>query len=222
MAKKKAELETDTKRYYAQVEEMRKAHKRGDYERAVGFAASAWDNVDGMIQFERRFENRSERNSLPCVDYALLYAPLLFDVQTLDTLSILLRTQKRVDKDTVADLAARLDGAYTLMKEAHRLWDHLERHERAEQAALRNELGGEQERWRWLAEKWESMGLVKRFPNRGSYLLSLSTRMESKVKAKCFACGVIAKAPKARFWEKNTCPKCNSVVYFVIIAPDKS
>ncbi len=222
MAKKKTELEADATRYYSKVEEMRWAHDQRDYHGALGLAVAAWEYVDGMMQFERRFEDKSERNRLECVDYVLRYAPLLFEVQTLNTLSALLRTQKRVDKNTAADLAANLEIAYSLMKEAHRLWDHLERNVQVDQDRLRDSLGGDQDRWRWLAEKWESMGLVLRVPNRGSYKLSLLTRMESEVRAKCSICGVVAKAAKGRFWEQITCPKCKATVYFVILLPDNS
>jgi hypothetical protein len=222
MAKKKAELKADAELYSSKVEEMRRAHDQRDYQGALALAAAAWDYVDGMMQFERRFEDRTERNSLECVDYALRYAPLLFDVQTLNTLSVLLRTQKRIDKNTAADLATNLENAYSLMKEAHRLWDHLERNLRVDQDKLRSTLGGDQDRWRWLAEKWGGMGLIQRVPIRGSYILSLLTRMESEVRAKCSACGVVAKAAKGRFWEQITCPKCKATVYFVILVPDKS
>ena len=145
-------------------------------------AAAAWDYVDGMMQFERRFEDRTEQNSLECVDYALRYAPLLFDGETLNTLSILLQTQKRIDKNTTADLAGDLANATQLMKDAHRLWNHLERHVQVQQDQLRGTLGGEQDRWCWIAEKWESMGFVQRVPNRGSYLISLATSMETVVR----------------------------------------
>jgi len=222
MAKKKAELEEDTSRYYSKIEEMRRAHNRRDYQGALASATAAWEFVDGMMQFERRFEDRPDQNSLECVEYALRFAPLLFDVQTLNALATLLRTQKRVDKNTAADLAANLSDALSLMKEAYRLWDHLERNGRVEQDKLRTNLGGDQDRWRWLAEKWDEMGLIQRAENRGSYILSLSTRMESEARAKCSACGVVAKAAKGRFWEQITCPKCKTTVYFVILVPDKT
>jgi len=222
MGKKKAELEDDATSYYSKVEEMRRAHDRRDYHGALGFAAAAWEYVDGMMQFERRFEDKSERKSLDCVDYVLRYAPLLFDVQTLSALSSLLRTQKRVDKNTAADLAANLERAYLLMNEAHQLWDHLERNVQVDQDKLRGSLGGDQDRWRWLAEKWHSMGIIQRAPSRGSYILSLLTRMESEVRAKCSACGVVAKAAKGRFWEQILCPKCKATVYFIILLPENS
>lgn len=220
MAKKKAELEADVERYYSRLEEMRTAHDQRDYQRALQSATAAWDYVDGMMQFERRFENRAERKSLECIDYVLRFAPLLFDAASLHALSLLLQTQKRVDKNTVSDLATSLNNAFSLMKEAHRLWDHLERHAVVDQDKLRTNLGGDQERWRWLAEKWEGMGMIHRVPNRGSYTLSLSTRIDTEVRAKCFSCGVVAKAAKGRFWEKVNCPRCKAHVFFVILVAE--
>ena len=221
MAKKKAELEDDAVQYYRQIAEMQNAHESCEYERALVFATAAWQYVDGMMQFERRFEDRTERKSLDCVDYALCYAPLIFHNETLAALSALLRSQKRIDKYTTDELSRRLDDALSLMFESHRLWDHLERNPNAHQDKFRSILDGDQDRWRWIVEQWAIMGLVGRSPFQSSYVVSLTTRLETEVRAKCSACGVVAKAAKGRFWEQIKCPKCSTNGYFVILVPEE-
>jgi len=219
MAKKKSELLEDRNRYYSFVDAMRLARDSNDFQRAIALAVGALDYVDGMMQYERRFEDRPERKSLECVDCVLQFAPLVFDVESLNTLAIALSVQKRIDKNTSADLAAGLANALALMKEAHALWDYLERNVDVRQDTLRSYLGGDQNRWRWIAEMWDRMGLVQRTSSGDSHLLTITTRMESEVRAKCSSCGVIAKAAIGRFWEQITCPKCRACVYFVILVP---
>lgn len=220
MAKKKAELEHDASRYYSTLAEMRHKHAQREFAQAVSLAAVAWEFVDGMMQYERKFEDRNERRDLECVNYVLRYAPLIFDLGTLTTLSKLLQTQKRVDKNTTADLAADLNAAMRRIRESHRLWNYIESNVTVEQDRIRTNLGGDQDQWRWIAEQWESMGLLTRVPKGTSYILSLSTRLETPVRAKCSACGVVAKAAKGRFWEQIVCPKCKRTVYFVILVSD--
>lgn len=222
MAKKKAELEEDSRHYYRLISELQIAHKNCQYDQAIAHAVAAWEYVDGMMQFERRFENQADRWSLDCVEYALRYAPLLFHNETLVALSMLLRSQKRIDKYTTENLSTRLAQAFSLMFESHRLWDHLERTPDAHQDKFRTILGGDQDRWRWIVEQWASMGLVGRIPFQGSYKVSLTTRLETEVRAKCSACGVVAKAAKGRFWEPIKCPKCASIGYFVILVPEET
>jgi uncharacterized OB-fold protein len=69
-----------------------------------------------------------------------------------------------------------------------------------------------------VAEAWERMGLVRRTPAGGSYRLALSTRTGQVVSGKCPACGHVADAPKAMFFEPMTCPACSINATFVITA----
>jgi hypothetical protein len=175
------------------------------------------DYVDGMMQFERRFEERTERKSVETIDYVLQYAPLVFDQASLDELGGILKSQKRIDKNTTADLADNLKKAIDLMWNAHRLWTVLEQSNDVPQDKLRTNLGGDQERWRSIAESWSRMGLVQRIPERGSYRISLTTRITAQVRGKCRRCGATGKAAMGRFLEEITCPKCQSTSTFVIL-----
>jgi len=218
MATTKAELDADSQQYYAALDRLRSAHRDGMVAQALEHAVSACDYVDGMMQFERRFADRKDRDSVETIDYVFRYAPLVFDHQSLRKVGELLKTQKRIDKNCGSDLAANLASAEKAMWDAHRLWSHLEKAGEEHQDKLRSILGGEQDRWRWIAEQWDGMGLLCRTEDRGSYRISLATRIIALVKAKCSSCGVVAKAAMGRFLEENECPKCRVKGFFVVLS----
>lgn len=217
MAKSKAELQVETKRYYNTVARMHDAHKDGQYLKAIKVAVSACDVVDGMMQFESRYENRAERNGVECIDYLLKYAPILFCSDVLQMLAELLKSHKRIVKSIVKDLAEALNQADALMWDAHRLWAHLQQNNSTNEDRLRTDLGGNQNRWRDIAKQWESMGIVQRTPQGGSYQLSFFTQLTKVVPGKCPSCGATGKAAMGRFLEELCCPKCRSTVHFVYL-----
>lgn len=217
MAMKKAEMEDHSAKYRALMVKARAAHREGRYHDAIDAAISTWNYIDGMMQYERRYESR-EFTGIEGIDLVLRYAPLVFDHQNLNTLESLLRSKRRIDKNTSDDLAGKLTGARVLMWEAHRVWDHLEKDSDTRQDRIRQILGGNQDRWRSVVETWEKMGLVRRTPEGGSYRLSLVTRMDQVVRAKCPSCGAVAKAKKSKFLENQVCPQCRTTVSFVILA----
>jgi hypothetical protein len=217
VAKTKVELESDFNRHEDLMNRARQARREGDYRKAVEMAESAWPFIDGMMQYARRFNETSEHSTIDSIDLVLRLAPLLFDFETLNKLAELLKTYRRIDKNTTADLAAELARARSLMMDAHRLWDYLERHGDIRQDDLRRSFGGDQECWRGITELWERMGVVVRAAEGGSYRVRLATRMNDDVRAKCSCCGVAGKASKSRLLEEITCPKCQHRGLFVIL-----
>jgi hypothetical protein len=220
MAKKKAELQDDCQKYHEIVANVRETHLQCRFTDAVEIAISSFDFVDGMIQFEKQYEKRSDRKNVECIDYVLQYAPLLLDSSSLDKVSVLLKSQKRIDKNTTTDETAALAKARELLWQAHRLWDHLERHTETLQDSLHSNLAGDQDRWDWFAEKWEQMGFIQRKPEPDTYRLLLVTRLDADVRGKCPSCGVTGKATKDRLLEQINCPKCRNDVQFVILASE--
>jgi hypothetical protein len=218
MAKNKAELNADANCYRQGVSAMRKAHNEGRYLDAIRVALAATEYADGMIQFERRFEKRTDREDVETIHYVFRYAPLLFDRDGLTAVGQLLKSQKRIDKNTAADFVQEVDDAFSLMWDAHRLWEFIEAEREVAQDKLRLNLGGDQDRWRWIAESWEQMGIIRRVPERGSYRISFVTNLTAVVRGKCSECGVVGKAPKGRFLERITCPKCGASATFAILA----
>jgi len=217
MAMKKADMEAHLRQYNSLISEARLAEREGLYSHAVKSALSSWDYIDGMMQYERRY-NKKEFTNIAGIDMVLKYAPLLLDFGSIDTLESLLKDYRRIEKNTSESYTTKLSDARARMWEAHRLWDQIERNPESRQDKLRQAMGGEQEQWRSMTEAWEKMGLLRRTPEGGSYRLALSTRMGELVNAKCSACGEVVAGPKAMFFEQSSCPECRNSVMFVILA----
>ncbi len=218
MAMKKAEMEEHHTKYCAIMAEARALYESRLYAQAVELALASWEYIDGMMQYERRYKGNGELRSISAIEMVLKVSPLLFHRTSLGRVGELLKSQRRIEKNTSADIGDRLEQARALMWDAHRLWEHLERLPDARQDELRQNLGGDQDRWRRMAETWEEMGVVRRTPEGGSYRLALATRMDEAVFGKCPACGVVGKAEKGKLINNIKCPKCRNVGTFVILA----
>jgi hypothetical protein len=213
----KAEMEAHFMSYNALMEQASAAVQEGLYRDAVQFALQTWEHIDGMMQYARRYEER-EFETIESIELILRFAPALLDFKSLDSLEALLKNTRRITKNTTEDLPRRVEEARAVMREAHRMWDHLEQNPGFRQNELRRVLGSEQEQWRKLSEWWERMHLLRRVPEGNSYRLALSTRLGEVVAGKCPACGAISEAPKAMFLEQLCCPDCGKEDWFVILA----
>lgn len=213
---KKSEMEYHADAYRTKMRAAGAAEQRGLYRLALESAVSAWEHIDGMMRFERKYGD-AEFTSIPAIDLALKYAPLLLDRKLLTQLETLLRDYKRIQKNATDDISERVARAHSQISENHRLWSHLEKHPGVLQSSLSTVLGGDQTRWRSVAESWEKMGLVSRTPESNSHRLSLATRMGAVVPGKCPSCGAVEQAPKAILLEKIACPKCRKQVTFILL-----
>ena len=171
---KKAELEQQDNAYQALMYKANAALRSNLYRETIEFAVSAWDYIDGMIQYQRRFAD-SEVSSIQAIDIVLHYAPLLMDSETLDRLEALLHSQKRITKSTGIDWDSRLSRARAAMWEGHQFWTHLEGHGAVDESSLNDVLGGDCKHWLLIAEGWIEMGLVFRLHAVNKSLLSLVT-----------------------------------------------
>lgn len=213
---KKAELEEHRDAYCAQMEKAATAQSEGMYKAAMDAAIGAWPYIDGMMQYERKFQER-EFTSVEAIDLVLRYAPLLLDVKPLNRLEGLLAERKRIERDTSEDIAGLLGRARERIEANYRLWSYLEYHPNTRQDELREIMGGDQNYWREVAEAWEKMGLLRRVQEGRSYRLSLATRMGEVVGAKCPQCGTFVEAPKGILLDESPCPSCRKRVHFVIL-----
>lgn len=213
----KAELEAHRERYHAIISQARTALADGLYSKAVDLASSSWQYVDGMMQYERRYEDE-EFDSIEAIDIVLQFAPLLFKSDRLEELASLLKSQRRIDKNASDDLAAKLADARTRMWDAHRLWDHLERHSLVRQNDLRSALGGDQNHWRGLVESWGRMRIIRRQLVEGSHHLSFVTKLDETSDAKCFSCGALCNGPKRDFLRARSCTNCRQTSAFILLA----
>ena len=212
---KKSELESHRAEYDARMNSAQAAAASGLFRPALDAAMSAWDYIDGMMQYGRKYESK-ELASISAIDFVLQYAPLLLDSRCLDKLEHLLAEKKCIQRGTTEDQAACLAKSREQIHDNYRLWSHLEANPESRQDELRRVLGGDQDYWRSVAEAWQKMGLVRRTPDGGTYRLALTTRLGQIVSSKCPCCGEIAEAPKAMLLTKTKCPKCDLKVLFVL------
>lgn len=213
----KSEMEHHNFEYGSKMERAQAAEGQGLYRVAVDAAMLAWDNIEGMMQFSKRY-GEEDLVRVDAINFILKYSPLLLDSKRLKLLEDLLRARKRITKNADEDLKAKLDEGYAHIKDNHRLWTHIEANPGARQDQLREILGGDQTYWRSVTESWDRMGLIVREPADRSFRLSLTTRMGQIVSAKCPSCGHVHEAPKAMFLEEVNCPTCGTSVSFVLLA----
>ena len=211
----KADLEFAQSAYDQAMHHAHAAVRSGYYVRAIAFAIEAWNYVDRMMQYEKKYEDATFK-SVPCVDIVLKYAPLVFDIEALDKLSELLKERKTVERLTSDDLGERLRVARGYLRSSYRLWDYIERHPGVMQSDLREQLGGEQDEWRLIAERWESMGLLRRVPEVGSYRLFAVTNMHQRSEGMCPKCGLIEIGRKGDLLAERNCPGCGERCVLVI------
>lgn len=212
MAMKKAELESHRDSYYAILSKAQDAQKVGDYHAVIRHARAALAFVDAMMQFERRY-NDTEFVSVDAVDLVLEYAPLLFVGDALSELEALLKKSRRIDKNTDDSLMSRVSEAKKRMWEAYDVWESLEQVSVSEAKASPDnaEVSPNYNR---IAAEWVRIGVVCN----ESGTLKLTTRMNQRVLSKCPACGVVARAAKAKFLREQSCPRCRATGNFVILA----
>jgi hypothetical protein len=211
----KAEMEGHRNQYQTYVAQARAAEAAAMYREAVAWALSSWDHIDGMMQYDRKYQG-AEPSRIDGIDIVLRYAPLLFDSDSLDKLESLLKDQRRIAKNSSADLAGNLASARKLMWDAHRVWNDIEHNP----ASIQQEHGqaAVRENDDSVTGTWEEMGLLDRRFDGASYRFAFSTQLERAAFAKCPACGSVARGPKSNLLYEVKCPKCSSTVVFVILA----
>jgi hypothetical protein len=218
MPMKKAEMEAHSSAYFAALAYAEASEEKGMYRPAMTAALSAWEHVDGMMQYARKYQN-TEAPKITAIDMVLRYAPLLLDAESLTKLDALLTEIRRISRDAATDIPAALAGAQKQILDNHRLWKKLEASPETREDFLYNELGGRQEYWSSVIISWSKMGLVTRKAQWHSFQIALTTRMGQVVRGKCPSCGTISEAPKAMLLEPTHCPQCKSTVSFVILPP---
>ena len=212
----KADMESHRAAYHSKVASARTARAANGIPEAVAFALSSWEHVDGMIQYEHRY-NGAETIDIEGIQLVLNLSPFIFDFASLDKLENLLKNQRRITRYSKDDLAAHLVNARVAMWQAHRVWSVVEQAADATEEQLLRRLECSAEQLRPLLGFWESIGLLRRSQMGGSCQVGLHTRMNESILAKCPACGAQVKAPKVKLLDAAICPKCRAKVLFVQI-----
>jgi len=215
MVMTKSETQAHRDSYHALIAKASYAQQQGLYTEVLANAVGSLEHIDGMMQYERKYEDR-QFVSIDGIDLILVYAPLVLDFESLSRLGAVLKSQRRIERDTSADLSGRLAQAYEVMKCVHRLWDNLERNNVCQEDKLVAVLGETDDQWRRIVAASIELGFVRRRAG-PPVRLSLRTRMDETVLGKCPACGVIGKSTKTKFLDEHHCPRCRSTVAFVIL-----
>ena len=213
---KKTDMESHDTGYCSLMATAFEAEKNGQYFEAIKCALAAGPHIDGMMQYAQKYQARTF-NAISAVEMVLRYAPLLLDAESLLSLGLLVKENRRIERDAYADWENTMSEARTRMWSNHLLWDYLEKHPGARQDELRQVLGGDQDHWRSTAKAWEKMGLIKREKQGEAVELRLATRLEETVLAKCPLCGKVATDAKFSFLAERSCPNCGATALLVIL-----
>lgn len=217
----KSELQADRDRYYEWLTIARNERARGNFGKAIDRSLVAFPYIDGMMQFERKYEPRSDASrdheSIEAIDIVLDYSPYLFRFDAISSVRQLLDKQRRIDRNTTEDLRAKLASATRLMWELRKLWTELEQAGRLESSIALDALRIERAfLTKDALNPWHACGVLQHDPSR-SYL-ELSTQMHAPWRGKCPKCGCVAKGPKRKLLEPVNCPKCKHSVTFTLIS----
>ncbi|MGE0608847.1 MAG: hypothetical protein AB7O62_17260 [Pirellulales bacterium] len=217
----KAEKVYHRDQYYQLLSAAKIAVSNSLYSLGIERALAACEFVDGMMQYESKYEQR-EFSSVEAIDLILQWAPLIFDLQSLDRLAALLKSQKRIDRNASDDLTDNVARAKKWMWAAHAIWDQVERSPGIEIGTVSRLIGYEDNRCEEIVEAWKRMGLILLEPHGGKFRLLLATRTEGTVKAKCSSCGVLVRGTQRKLLDDQKCPKCTRIVAFVTVARENT
>lgn len=217
---KKADLEADYQRYASLNQKSREAKRKGDFRAALECAVAALPHVSGMIQFTTRFEGHDDPDSVEAIDTILSLSPTVFRHHDLDEVDTLLKQKRLVERRTNENISQRICDARKDMRLAHKLYTLFER----ESDVTLDEIGAacdpSEASWNRIVDLWTKMGILQAASSDNSRRLRLTTRMGGITPAKCPLCGVMTDAPKAMLLESFTCPSCERIACFVIMAPN--
>jgi len=211
----KSELEYHDQQYARLLDEAHDSLRVGDVFDAISSAVAAWDHVDGMMSYRRKYE-KEEFRSVDCFDLVLSIAPLVFESAALEEAASILKSKKSVERHTSDDMGDRLSDAWELLRRAHRLWGHVAGRDWTGQAQLRSELGGSQEEWRRILDRWVDMGIVERRGEGLGIQIRLATDPDRSVKGVCHSCGGKVQAKRHDLLQPAACPRCGKVSEFTV------
>lgn len=211
----RSELETECHKYEYHLEKARQAEQEGRWGHIVDNAKSAWQHIDGMMQYRRKYESR-EFDSIEAIDLVVQYAPLRFDYKSLDELDQLMKEYKRIEKNTLSDMRQKLIEASSLMDYAYDLWHCLISAEEQRQLSLDELQSKQPDRWNFVIHHWIRMGVVVG-AEPASTKIELTTSISRRTRAKCSSCGALVQAVTHKFYEEQACPKCKVNGWFVIL-----
>jgi hypothetical protein len=217
MAKSKADLESDHRLYRGAICKMQRAIEERDYLLSIRHAKYAWQHIDGMIQYESRYLDRGDFANIECVGHVLQFAPIVFDKESLEALSMLIKSTRRVDRCTPVDLADELAKALQLLSHTHGVWCHIENHQPCVIEECRAAFQGDDSDFYRCLRIWRELELIDQYLEDNRQCLKILTFGDSQVRAKCSACGVLAQGLLSQFLNEDACPLCQENAEIVLL-----
>ena len=216
----KADLEFDHEEYLAALEQAQLAMRTADLADAVAHAVQSFEHVDGMMQFEKRY-NDVESVAVDTVSLVIENAPLVFDNDALDKVESLLASKKRIERNAQGHLREKLAAAREAIREVGLVWDHIDRLQESTDAREWFAIPCKTARWRFIVSAWSAMGIIRPVERDGADAFEWVTRMDAATRAKCSSCGTLAKGPRVRLLEPAVCPACRQKVSFVLVGDEE-
>jgi len=210
MAKTKAELQADWTTHHAYLAKAHELMAAKRFDEAIDLAIASFDYLDGMMSYAKKYED-TVFETVPAIDFVLANAPLRFRYDSLNRLEEVLRAQRGIQRKASQDLSRAISIARNRMQDARALWALIDATANTAQRKTSSTAAAE------ILVDWHRMGLVRRSPDVGGIGYCLTTQMGETALAKCFNCGVVAKAPKIRLLSSLNCPKCHTDAGFVIL-----
>jgi hypothetical protein len=213
----KAEMEEHWRRYTAFIRHARDAEKQAEFSRVVGHAEASREHIDGMLRHASK-EHGATELELDGIALVLRYAPVLFDYEALGRLEQFLAGKRRITNSSSSDLADDLADAHAFMRRARVVWDELERRRHWPINTLRQKFSGNEDEWCHIIGTWKSMNTVLALSANGVAYVTLATRMDDAIVAKCPHCGTHSRRTKSGLLAPSHCDTCRRPGVFVHIA----
>jgi hypothetical protein len=207
MAKTKAELQNDQAEYDRLHAAALAAVGRVDFDAALDHCIDSLKHVDGMMQFEKRWEKR-QFHSVETIDLLLRYAPILQRRDCLDALTTILAADRRIDRLATADLAALLLEADLRFRRVSQLIDFVGEFGNAAREMLAARYGGPPEEWAALSETLEQVHYLTTVHTGDRLELQRRTDISRDASGQCRNCGTVARAPLEDLLGGCVCQSC--------------
>lgn len=212
----KADLQDATTKYESCVAAALAAESHGCLKEAVDHAVQAWEFLEAMLRFSKRFR-KLDVDSVHCVNLVVRLAPVLLDPEPLDTLSTLLKSRKSIDRAVSDNLAEMLAGAKRRLAAAHRIFDCIERNPEIGNDDLCSLVEIEAERVTEILGQWLRFGVVRRTSLGHAHGFRLTLDLGAIEHARCARCGRDATGEKSSFLTLRACDSCGVEQQFVIL-----
>ena len=212
---KKSELEGEWELYGAVANQVQAAETNGLYAEAVRLAVKSFDHLEAAIQYQRRYQER-ETPSVPTLEVALTYAPVLLDAEALAQVDLLL--ERRSVRTALSEVAEQRERAESVMWLARAVCGHLEQYEKATLSEIHEQVGGDRRTIDSILVILSKAGFCERHGEGRATTFLLITRMDGETRGLCSHCGIVFAAPKQELLVEFDCPSCRRKSQPVILA----